>query len=127
MQYTDIHLQCSPHHLLYTSSNILNRLVFIRRECLLVAVTVSHTLPLLPQLILSVIQIHNLSWAKRGENHWEPNLVNMADVVTPLILTPECVSQYDRLFQNFLLKLTLKHITVQDYSPVVPHAVRVLT
>jgi hypothetical protein len=127
MQYTDIHLQCSPHHLPNTTSNILNRLVFIRRGCLLVAVTVSHALTLLPQLILRDIQTHNLLWAKRGGNHWESNLVNMADVVTPLILTSECVSQYDKLFSNFWLKRTLKHITVQDYSPVVPHGVRVLT
>jgi hypothetical protein len=123
MHYTDIHLKCSPHHLPNTTSNILNRLAFIRRGCLLVAVTVSHALPILPQLILSDIQIHNLLQAKRGENHWESNLVNMAHVVTPLILTPECVSQCDRLFSNFWLKLTLKHITVQ----VVPHGVRVLT
>jgi len=51
----------------------------------------------------------------------------MADVVTPLILTPESVSQYDKLFSIFWLKLTWMHITVQeDYSPVVSHGVRVL-
>jgi len=51
----------------------------------------------------------------------------MADVVTPLILTPESVSQYDSVSSNCWLKLTLKHITVQDYSPVVPYGVKVLT
>jgi hypothetical protein len=53
--------------------------------------------------------------------------VNMADVVKPLILTPKSVSQYDRVSSNCWLKMTLKHIKVQDYSPVVPHVVKVLT
>ena len=116
MQYTDIHLQCCPHHLLYMSPNILKRHVFIRRGCLSVAVPASHALPLPPQLICSDVHIHNLLWAKRGENHWQPNLVNMVDVETPLILTPESVSWYDMLSSNCLLKVALKQITVKDYT-----------
>jgi hypothetical protein len=43
--------------------------------------------------------MHHLA-AKRGENCWVPNLVNMADVVTPPILNPESVSHYDRLYEG---------------------------
>jgi hypothetical protein len=32
MQYTDIHLQCGPHHILHTSSNVPLRHKFLRRN-----------------------------------------------------------------------------------------------
>jgi hypothetical protein len=37
--------------------------------------------------------------AKRGENRWVPNLVNMADGVTPPILNPETLSRFDGLYE----------------------------
>jgi hypothetical protein len=37
--------------------------------------------------------------ARRGENRWMSNLVNMADGVTSSILNPASVSRYDGLYE----------------------------
>jgi hypothetical protein len=43
------------------------------------------------------IHIERLIRAKKGENYWAPNLVNIADGVTSSVLNHESVSRYDGL------------------------------
>lgn len=62
----------------------------------MVAVPASNAPPLLsPHPIRSDVHVECLSGAKRDENLWVPNLVNMEDGVVPAVLNPESVSRYD--------------------------------
>ena len=51
--------------------------------------------PLSPHPIRSDVHVERLSGAKRDENIWLPNLVNMEDGVATAVLNPESVSRYD--------------------------------
>jgi hypothetical protein len=67
---------------------------------LLVAVLASHapsSLP--PHPILSYVYVERLLGAKRGENPWMPNPVNMTDGVRPAVWNPESVSRYEGLYE----------------------------
>jgi hypothetical protein len=106
MQHNDINLQCGPHHILHTS-NVPLRHKFLGRRSLLVAVPASHAPPALPPHPISDRRLG----AKRGENYSVPNLVNMADGVTPLILNLESVSLCDGLYELGVVMLQTRQKT----------------
>jgi hypothetical protein len=58
----------------------------------LVAMPTSHTPPLLPpHPVQSFLHVRASYRARRCENHWMPNLVKMADGVTPPVLNRKSV------------------------------------
>jgi len=89
-----------PFHVLHTSSNVPPWHKSLDRGRLLVDVPASNAPPpLLLRTISNDVYVQNLLGAKRGENHWVPNLANMADRVTPPIVHPESASQYDGQYE----------------------------
>jgi hypothetical protein len=54
-----------------------------------------HRLLLSPHPIWRDVHVECLSGAKRDENLWVPNVVNVEDGVAPTVLHPESVSRYD--------------------------------
>jgi hypothetical protein len=84
-----------PYHVLHTSSNVPPRQKYLGRGRLLVDVPASNAPPPLPpRTIWNDVYVQSLLGAKRGENHWVPNLANMADGVTAPIVNPESASRY---------------------------------
>jgi hypothetical protein len=56
--------------------------------------------PLPPHTIQSFVHVEHLTGVRRGEICWMPNLVEMADGVTPPVLqNPESVLWYDGLHE----------------------------
>ena len=78
-----------PYHVLDNSSNVPPWHKSLDRGRLLVDVPASNAPPpLLPRTISNDVYVQNLLGAKRGENHWVPNLANMAVGVTlPIVYT----------------------------------------
>jgi len=100
MRYNDLNLQCWPLHILHTSSSFPQTHKFLRRRSLLVAVPACHALPPLPpHAIWRYIHVERLLGARRDFCCWLPNLLNKADEVTPPVLNPKSVSQYDMLYE----------------------------
>jgi hypothetical protein len=97
--YSTMPLTISTHYLLYAVSNIPLRHKFFGRRSLVVAVPASHVPPLPPHLTQKFFNVECLLGVKRSQNCWMPNLVNMVDAVTPPILYPESVSQYNGLYE----------------------------
>jgi hypothetical protein len=56
------------------------------RKEVLVAMPTSHAPPPVPHPIQIFIHVEHLTGARRGENCWMPNLMKMADGVTPPVL-----------------------------------------
>jgi hypothetical protein len=50
-----------------------------------------------PPRVCSDIHVERLLGAKRGENRWVPNLVEMVDGAKPAVLNPEPFSRHDGL------------------------------
>ena len=74
-------LQCSPHHVLHTSSMDPLRHKFLSRTSLLVAVLARQTLlSLPPYLTRNDLHVEHHLGAKRGENCSVPSLRNTADM-----------------------------------------------
>ena len=131
IQHNYINLQYSPLNVLHAPSSIPLRCKFLGRKSLFVAVPASRTLPTLPpRPIWSDVHAERLLGAKRDENRWVPNLMNMAvggntSNLNPEFAarcegralacyrhTPEDTKPWHFFFSNCWLKLIPKHITV---------------
>jgi hypothetical protein len=96
MQHNYINLQCSPHYVLQAPSNVPLRYKFLGSRSVLVAVPASHTPPpLLPRPIRNDDHIERLLGAKRGENRWVPNLMNIAVGGNTSNLNPGFAARYE--------------------------------
>jgi hypothetical protein len=84
-----------PYHVLHTSSNVSPRHKFLGRGCLLLLCQ-----PIMYRLLYLLVRseatsTYSLLRAKTGENQSMPNLANMAEGVTPPIVSNESTSRCD--------------------------------
>ena len=96
IQHNYINHQCSSHNVLHAPSNVPLRYKFLEMRSILVAVPASHTPPPLPpRPIWSDVHVERLLGAKRGENCWVPNLMNVVVEGYTSNLNPEFPARYE--------------------------------